>query len=301
MNELAQLNLGAARAKTGLDLVSGDRIAFDGSTYAKREKQTQSKVHARAQEEGVKLFRSLGYQIYPYAVGVRNVFTLADFLAIRGKRVVFVECLSDTNLSPETIERKRQLQEFGELCFIAMTGSKFADSDEPTKAKERIASEFDLIFFHVNPYHGDRVVGHTYQTIAWATTKAKGIKARYLLETSRRHCLLTLQIVTRILTNPFRTVISYPVLEPRREFERIYLSCFKALVIDQDGQFKRRLPRDEIHFRDMHRKTGVKAVTHEAELSLAVGYGGMDGTAFQPIDLLPEGREEEQANLTAIF
>jgi hypothetical protein len=70
------------------------------------EELSESKSHRSAREEGIDFFCSAGYRIFPEGIGVRGTYTLADFLAVRGNRTVFVEVLSDTNVNPETLQKK---------------------------------------------------------------------------------------------------------------------------------------------------------------------------------------------------
>jgi hypothetical protein len=119
------LSLERARALTGLDLVAAREVlSYDGQSYHEMEEEAESKSHHAARQEGIDFFCSTGYQIFPEGVGVRGVFTFADFLAIRENRFIFVEVLSDTNIKPETLRTKSQLQKYGELCFILFSGSK---------------------------------------------------------------------------------------------------------------------------------------------------------------------------------
>ena len=50
----------------------------------------------------VEFFCSIGYKVYPHGVGVLGEYTLADFLAIREGRTVFVE---HTTLHPAIFQR----------------------------------------------------------------------------------------------------------------------------------------------------------------------------------------------------
>lgn len=286
MTNLAEIGIKEAKKQTRINLVAADSIPFEDSTYAKREKETQSKAHANAVIEGIKLFRSLGYKIYPHAVGVKGVYTLADFLAVQGGRIIFVECLTDNNLKPDTIKRKKQLQEHGELCFICMTGSKSSDSAERVALKESLGSEFDVILYSVHGYYGGTIVDYDVATVAWDTTKAEGIKVHYNVFEERHVINVRVKFKTRSLTNPFNTTISYCRPSHWSRCEDCFLSIFHSFINASGGRITNRSHKKDIWLRAMRRKAGLKASLGGSVVSLSVGSGLLGG------ELVSIGSEE---------
>jgi hypothetical protein len=140
------------RKKTAIKLVSSVIPTFtdEGQTYADLEQRTESKTHREMREHAITHFERLGYQIYPSGVGVEGVFTLADFLAFRNGRVVFVECLTDAKATMQDIERKMQLKQFGEVCFVVVGGHGCRWENDNRKMPEvfqRLAREADVLTY----------------------------------------------------------------------------------------------------------------------------------------------------------
>ena len=141
------------RKKTGIKLVSSaiPTFADSGQTYAALEQETESKTHREMRMHTITHFERLGYQIYPGGIGVEGVFTLADFLAFRDGRVVFVECLTDAKARTLDIERKMQLKPFGEVCFVVVGGHGCPwenDSRKMPGVFQTLAREADVLTYH---------------------------------------------------------------------------------------------------------------------------------------------------------
>ncbi len=99
LDTLRLITLETAKQITNLDLVSAREVrSDDGHSYHDMETESESKSHRIAIDEAIGFFRSVGYQIFPEGVGIRGVYTLADFLAVRSNRTVFVEVISDGNI-----------------------------------------------------------------------------------------------------------------------------------------------------------------------------------------------------------
>jgi hypothetical protein len=141
------------RKKTGIKLVSSAIPTFaDASqTYAALEQETESKTHREMRAHTIAHFEHLGYQIYPKGIGVEGVFTLADFLAFRDGRMVFVECLTDAKATTQDIERKMRLKQFGEVCFVVVSGHGCPwenDSRKMPAIFQTLAREVDVLTYH---------------------------------------------------------------------------------------------------------------------------------------------------------
>ncbi|MGO9244114.1 MAG: hypothetical protein ACLP0A_18300 [Verrucomicrobiia bacterium] len=155
-----KLTLGELRRTTGIPLVSAEvEKPGAGRSYKKLEKECESKTHREMREYGIRYFRRLGYRVFPEAVGVVGVFTFADFLAERPGRVVFVECLTDKNLTKEVLARKLGLQRFGEICFIVVGGHgcqwAFDDHEIPRVANQ-LSHRTDVLQFYYGHWQNDR-------------------------------------------------------------------------------------------------------------------------------------------------
>lgn len=114
-----------AKTQTGLDLVSAREVNSDlGQTYHNMEEESESKSHASARMEGIKYFCSIGYQVFPEGVGVKGTYTLADFLAVRANRTVFVEVLSDTNHRRNTSKEISTTEIRGVMLYLLLRNKK---------------------------------------------------------------------------------------------------------------------------------------------------------------------------------
>jgi len=82
------------------------------------ERATESPTHARLRELAIEVFEIYGYQVYPSGIGVRDTFAMADFLAVRDHRTIFVEVLTDAKATPNDLRQKQQLAQHGELAFV---------------------------------------------------------------------------------------------------------------------------------------------------------------------------------------
>jgi len=266
MSESPIISLTEARAITGLDLVSGINIPFGDSNYAHAETATESPVHRKAKEEGISFFTSFGYFVCPEAVGVVGAYTLADFLALRDGRTVFVEVLSDLNLSEETRAKKEQFLRYGELCYICMTGSKLADSDAAQRIKNQLATRFDVLTYNVNPYYGIGLEFSKNLSVLWSTTKAQGISGEYSIKRGRKKTVVELHITTRMYQNPFGRTISYMNSPESHVHEQFYFDCIERLAEKYGCTWNRRPSVREMHYRAMRRKSGLIALSENAKL-----------------------------------
>jgi len=147
------LTIERLRKMTGIKLVSSAIPSFadSGQTYASLEQQTESKTHREMRTHAIAHFERLGYQIYPDGIGVEGVFTLADFVAFRRGRIVFVECLTDAKAATHDVERKMQLSEFGEVCFVVVGGHGCRwenDSRKMPEVFQKLARETDVLTYY---------------------------------------------------------------------------------------------------------------------------------------------------------
>src|SRR5258708_7685426 len=171
------VTIAKARKLTNLDLVSArDISSSDGQSYHKMEQESESRSHESVKREGMDYFCSIGYQVFPEGIGIKNTYTLADFLALRANRAVFVEVLSDANIKDDTLRKKSRLQKQGELCFILFSGTRRSDEPQLLAAKHRIESWADVLYCNLDGYRGDRIRYAYNSTVAYDTTREQCIK-----------------------------------------------------------------------------------------------------------------------------
>jgi len=257
------LSIEQARQLTHLDLVSGREIGPDDQhSYQQMEELSESKSHRSAREEGIDFFCSVGYRIFPEGIGVHGTYTLADFLAVRGTRTVFVEVLSDLNVNPETLQKKAQLQQHGELCFILFSGTK--ESNEPCliAAKRLIETWSDVLYCRLNGYTGNRIEQTHNVSVVYDTTRRNGIKLSLSFARPGRKVVVSAKLATPLYGNSTampRAYPAYPTGSLSYCQERIFLEIFQDFGRRTGGTIRTTLrhPLDTA-IRAMRRKSGLK-------------------------------------------
>jgi hypothetical protein len=266
------LSLAEARRITGRDLVSAREIASEeGKSYHQMEEDSESRSHQSARDEGIDFFCSVGYQVFPQGVGVRGTYTLADFLAIRGNRAVFVEVLSDTNVRAETLQRKAQLQQHGELCFVLFSGTKRADESNLVAAKHSIECWADVLYCRLDGYCGNRIEQTYKATVAYDTTRQNGIKVALAFERSGRKLAVSAKFLTHLLQNSTaipRASPAYFVGHLSHCYEQVYLEIFQELQsrIGSEIRFTSR-HRNVTAIRAMRRKAGLQMIGSDGRVT----------------------------------
>lgn len=261
----AVLSLERARALTGLELVAAREIlSYEGQSYHEMEEGSESKSHYAARQEGIDFFCSIGYRIFPEGVGIKGVFTFADFIAIRGNRLVFVEVLSDTNVKTETLKKKAQLQQYGELCFILFSGNKWSNEANLWEMKRRIESWADVLYCRLNSYTGNRIEQTSKATVVYDTTRQEGIKVALAFARSGRKLAVSVNFLTHLYQDSTalpRAYPAYPVGNLSYRYEQIFLEIFEEL----QSRIKGRIPftsrhRTDAAIRSMRRKSGLRLI-----------------------------------------
>ena len=202
-----KISLGDLRERTGLNLVSSDIPAWDGdTTYARLEEESESKTHRCMREYAIEYLSELGYDIFPSGIGVKGTFTLADFAAVRGGRILFVECLTNRNLTPEVVAKKGGLAKHGELVFIIVGGSGDFSSDlgrwGPTVGDELQAKHdvFGYVYGHWRNDFEKYIYAKThFPRCCFDVPPSKPIRVGIELDLKRVVCKLTVRFLTPIL------------------------------------------------------------------------------------------------------
>ena len=257
------VSLEQARELTRLDLVAARDVVnpFDGRSYQQMEEESESKSHQSARDQGIDFFCSIGFQVFPEGIGVHGTLTFADFLAIRGNRAVFVEVLTDTNVKAETWQRKAQLQQHGELCFILFLHTRRSDEPSLIAAKRSIESWADVLYCSFDR-HGNRISPPYKTTVAYDTTRKNGIRVAVAFERSGRKLAVAATFLTHLYQNselpcaaPAYLVEPLPVC-----YARIFLDVFQIFASRVDGtvKFTSRHRLNGTAFRAMGRKSGLK-------------------------------------------
>lgn len=259
LSRFPTLTLVEARQLTGLDLVAArDVKAEDGSSYHDMETQTESKSHDRVRGEGIGFFVSIGYRVFPEGVGVRGTYTLADFLAVRDGRIVFVEVLSDSNIKQETLQRKAQLQAHGELCFLLFSGTKRSDDAALLAAKRAIEDWADVLYCRLNGYSGNFIDHDGRTAVEYDTTRAKGIRVALSFEKSGRKLGVAVKFLTHLYDHPMNTPLMYSILPISYRYEHTFLSVFQRLERLDSWKIKYTSRSEKVIIRATRRKAGLK-------------------------------------------
>lgn len=262
------LSLAQARELTNLDLISGREISpNDKHSYHQMEELSESRSHRSACEEGIDFFCSVGYRIFPEGIGVRGTYTLADFLAVRGNRTVFVEVLSDSNVRPETLQKKAQLQQHGELCFILFSGTKESNEPRLVAAKRLIETWSDVLYCRLNGYTGNRIEQSHKVSIIYDTTRHDGIKLSLSFARPRRRLVVSAKLTTPLYGNSTAMPQAWPAyLTGSLSYchERMFLEIYQEFGRRASGVMRTtsRHPLDTA-IRAMRRKSGLKMIASD--------------------------------------
>jgi hypothetical protein len=255
------VSLAEARELTGLNLISSRDIrSEDGRTFFEMEEQSESKSHQSAKEHGVGYFVSIGWKVLPDGVGVRGTHTLADFLAIRTGRAVFVEVLSDANVKVETLQRKAQLQKHAELCFVLFSGTKRSNEANLLSAKRAVSSWADVLYCRLDGYGGNFIDQAYTATIAYDTTRERSIRVAVSLERLGKKVLVSVRFITHL----YPCALNVPAYNPtplRKHYEEIFLKLFGRLARQLGHRVMLTTGRPDITaFRAMRRSSGLRMV-----------------------------------------
>ena len=265
------LTLGQAKELTHLDLVSGREIGPDDEhSYQEMEVRSESNSHCSARDEAIDFLCSIGYRIFPEGIGVRGTYTLADALAVRGDRVVFLEVLSDTNVIAETLQRKAQLQQHGELCFILFSGTQKSNEPSLMAAKRLIGSWADVLYCRLNGYTGNRIEESNCVSVTYDTTHKNGIRLATSFPRVGRKAAISVKLATALYGNSTampRVSPAYPTGSLSYCQERIFLTIFEEFGRQMGGSIRRtsRHPIDT-KIRAMRRSSGLKMTTSDGRI-----------------------------------
>jgi len=256
------ISIEQAREVTGLDLVSARTVAaLDGHSYHELEQGSESKSHQSAREEAIEFFCSIGYEVFPEGVGVNGAYTLADFLAVRPGRVVFVEVLTDSNVTDETLQKKAQLQQHGELCFVLFSGTKRAHEVALLAAKQKVMSWADVLYCRLDGYTGNSMEVHENVTVIYDTTRSQGIRVALTFAKSGRKVVVSIRFLTHLYRNPRHVLLTHIVGSVTYQYEKIFLDLFERLARETPWRIKYTSKYNKkVAFRAMRRATGVKMV-----------------------------------------
>lgn len=256
------ISLTKARQITGLPLVSAkNEWSFTGRSYHEMEREAESPYHRAACKEGIELFTSFGYSIYPDGVGVEGTFALADFLAVRSGRTVFVEVLSDRNLSPSTLRTKAQLQQHGELCFILYAPNKKEISVEAAPIKAAIEQWADVLYCRLSSYSGSHMEERYRASVFYDTKRDIGVRVSLSFAMAKRVVTVTLDFITQMYDKPWG-IIRYP---SSYLYETTYRSAFYAWAAAMGASPRRTAARPD--------KTSIRAMRRPSGLSMVHGLG----------------------------
>jgi hypothetical protein len=255
------VSLDEAIALTGLDLVSAKSTeSGDGSTYQQMEELSESKSHQSARVHGMAYFSSIGYRILPEGIGVKGTRTFADFLAMRDGRAVFVEVLSDGNVKDETLKRKAQLQNYGELCFILFTGTKRSKETDLIAAKTAISSWADVLYFRLDGYGGNLIEETHSATIAYDTTRSRGIRVAASFDRAGTSLRISVRFITHLYQCGLDGFFYHPV-PLRHHYEEIFLRIFARVAYATGYSIKYSSSRPDLTaFRAMRRNSGLRMI-----------------------------------------
>jgi hypothetical protein len=119
------VTLKEARKRTGLDLVSDrdlpiwDELRGSGSVRnSQRDMERRYPRHREIRTNAMQYFLNEGFELYPRGITVNGTGTCPDFAIFRGKKIKFIECLTESWVNAEMIKRKSQVEPFAPIAFV---------------------------------------------------------------------------------------------------------------------------------------------------------------------------------------
>lgn len=306
-HELA-ITLEQASTMSRLELTSAREVHdAEGLSYHDKEVASESASHRVAREKAMGFFLSRGYHVFPEGVGVRGVYTLADFVALRPDegRLVFVEVLSDAGVTLTNALKKLQLQEFGELCLVVFSGGKQAyRQHEAEHLKRELSRHTDVLTINLNGYVGNHIEDGRYATVAYQTTRARGIQLTALRRATRAREIVDLSFVSRLYTNPIGVTITDCVGREAHFLETVFRGLFEELCKEFRARISyTRARRDVTAYRAMRRKSGLKAHSYDGLWfgSLKSDYRGPEVVSQSTWNYHPSSYDVPAEHLHGVF
>ena len=120
------ISLRQLHRRTRHELIS-DELAFCadpilGPTtvrHAERTREARYPNHRRLRQAAVRHFQEKGWDVVPHGVGVWGAkAVMADLVISKGKKIVFVECLTKSWVTYHNTQKKRRLEAFFPLWFV---------------------------------------------------------------------------------------------------------------------------------------------------------------------------------------
>lgn len=104
----------------GLKLVNGGKVSFRGSglSYGDMEFAYESDTHWNMRLLIAKYFLDRGEDVCEDTIGIEGCYTFADLAVMDDEHIAFVECLSTKNATREVVEKKLQLQKYGQVWLV---------------------------------------------------------------------------------------------------------------------------------------------------------------------------------------
>jgi hypothetical protein len=114
---------------------------------AERAMEARYPIHRYLRRAAVWHFRNTGWDVLPHGVGVRGTGrAMADLAISKGRRIVFVECLTRSWVNYSNAQRKRHLEIFFPLWFVIE--DPVGDSDIAYRRRaERLAARSRVLFW----------------------------------------------------------------------------------------------------------------------------------------------------------
>lgn len=135
------------------------KIKMKPIDYNELQDRTQSSLHAEMLDSSVDYFLLKNYNVYKGGVGVKGIYTFADFVAEKHDKLIFGECLTGTSLKKaDTLNKKLQLAQYGKMFFVIPKSA--LKQSQVSQAFSQISSQHQVfVFFDVGfGDHDNRLV-----------------------------------------------------------------------------------------------------------------------------------------------
>ena len=120
---MADISFREAQQLIDFNLISGNNVARRngwGYSLFHHERKKESEEHKLLREISARHFRKKGYKLNMMPVGVKGIYTISDYFAVKDNTFFFVECLTKQTIKnhPDIFQKKLQLSKYAPLWFI---------------------------------------------------------------------------------------------------------------------------------------------------------------------------------------
>lgn len=115
------------RKRVKFPLVLVEDLKVGGQQRAEYERERESRQHLELVKTMVGALRRVGFDVYPGGATIPDVYAMADLIAVDGKEVIFVECLTKASIKKHRAQVKKLalVARVPSFCFVGPLPAQF--------------------------------------------------------------------------------------------------------------------------------------------------------------------------------